>query len=92
MPARSSAGGQSHDPLIKDLLDVSRVIRGLVELDNVPLDIRHIVTEDVEQVAALMLSRRLHLALLLPPDIAMVIGDERKQCWSCCWKQLANRC
>ena len=64
--------------LINDLLDVSRVTRGLVTLDNAPQNIRHIVTEAVEQVSPLIQSRRHHLALHLPPDTTMVMGDRKR--------------
>jgi PAS domain S-box-containing protein len=64
--------------LIDDLLDVSRVTRGKIALENTSLDIRHIVTDAVEQVTPLMQSRRHHLALHLPPDTAMVIGDKKR--------------
>jgi PAS domain S-box-containing protein len=64
--------------LINDLLDVSRVTRGLVTLEKAPQDIRHIVAEAVEQVTPLMQSRRQHLALHLPPDTTMVEGDKKR--------------
>jgi PAS domain S-box-containing protein len=64
--------------LVDDLLDVSRVTRGLVELDDAPLDIGHIVADAVEQVTPLIRSRRHHLALHLPPDTAMVRGDKKR--------------
>lgn len=64
--------------LINDLLDVSRVTRGLVALDNAPLDIRHIVADAVEQVTPLLQSRRHHLALHLSPETTMVIGDKKR--------------
>lgn len=64
--------------LIDDLLDVSRVTRGLVELENAPLDIKHIVTDAVEQVAPLMQAKRHHLALQLLPDAALVTGDKKR--------------
>jgi len=64
--------------LIDDLLDVSRVTRGLVTLDKAPHDIRHIVAEAVEQVTPLIQSRRHHLALHLPPDTTMVDGDKKR--------------
>jgi signal transduction histidine kinase/CheY-like chemotaxis protein len=64
--------------LIDDLLDVSRLTRGLVQLDNVPLDIRHSVTDAVEQVTPLIRSRRHHFALHLPPDTTMVMGDKKR--------------
>lgn len=64
--------------LINDLLDVSRVTRGMVELEKTPIDIRHIITDAVEQVAPLMQSRRHHLALHLPPDTTMMMGDKKR--------------
>lgn len=64
--------------LINDLLDVSRVTRGLVALENAPLDIRHIVTDAVEQATPLMQSRRHHLVLHLPRDTTMVMGDKKR--------------
>ena len=64
--------------LVDDLLDVSRLTRGLVKLNNVPLDIRHSVTDAVEQVTPLIQSRRHHFALHLPPDTTMVRGDKKR--------------
>lgn len=64
--------------LVDDLLDVSRVTRGLVELDKATLDIRHIVGDAVEQVMPLIRSRRHHFALHLPPDTTMVTGDKKR--------------
>jgi PAS domain S-box-containing protein len=64
--------------LVDDLLDVSRVTRGLVELDNAPVDIRHIVSDSVEQVTSLVRSRRHHLALHLSPETTMVRGDKKR--------------
>ncbi|MFC7518830.1 ATP-binding protein [Herbaspirillum sp. GCM10030257] len=64
--------------LINDLLDVSRVTRGLVELDNATLDIRYIVTDAVEQVTPLMQFRRHHLTLHLSPENTTVIGDKKR--------------
>jgi signal transduction histidine kinase/ActR/RegA family two-component response regulator len=64
--------------LVDDLLDVSRLTRGLVDLDKVPLDIRHVVADAVEQVTPLIQSRRHHLALHLPPDITYVNGDKKR--------------
>jgi PAS domain S-box-containing protein len=64
--------------LIDDLLDVSRVTRGLVALNNAPLDIRHIAADAVEQVTPLIHSRRHHFALHLPPETTMVMGDKKR--------------
>jgi PAS domain S-box-containing protein len=64
--------------LIDDLLDVSRVTRGLAELDNKFLDMRHVVADAVEQANPLIHLKRHHLALHMPPDNAMVAGDQKR--------------
>lgn len=64
--------------LVDDLLDVSRVTRGLITLEKIPLDFRRIVADAVEQVNPLIQTQRHHLTLHLPPDIAMVIGDHKR--------------
>jgi PAS domain S-box-containing protein len=64
--------------LIDDLLDVSRVTRGLVELNMARLDIRHVVNDAVEQVTPIMRARRHHLALALSPEFPQVSGDQKR--------------
>jgi PAS domain S-box-containing protein len=64
--------------LVDDLLDVSRVTRGLVELENAPLDINHIVADAVEQATPLVRARRHQLELSLTPVTGMVQGDRKR--------------
>jgi PAS domain S-box-containing protein len=64
--------------LVDDLLDVSRLTRGLVDLDRAPLDIRHVVADAVEQVTPLIQARHHRLALHLPPETAIVSGDKKR--------------
>jgi PAS domain S-box-containing protein len=64
--------------LIDDLLDVSRVTRGLVELDDAVLDVVQIAADAVEQVTPLIQSRGQQLALRLPPAPALVCGDKKR--------------
>jgi PAS domain S-box-containing protein len=64
--------------LVDDLLDVSRVTRGLIDLDKTAVDMRHVVTEAVEQVNPLIQARRHHLALHLAPEAVMVMGDNKR--------------
>jgi len=64
--------------LIDDLLDVSRVTRGLIELDKAALDIRHVVNEAVEQVSPLIRSRGHELTIRLAPQTATVKGDKKR--------------
>jgi PAS domain S-box-containing protein len=64
--------------LVDDLLDVSRLTRGLVDLELAPLDIRQVVADAVEQVTPLIRSRRHHLDLHLPPEATQVDGDKKR--------------
>jgi PAS domain S-box-containing protein len=64
--------------LVDDLLDVSRLTRGLVELAQGPVDIQQVVHDAVEQVTPLIQSRKHHLALHLPRVTAMVNGDKKR--------------
>jgi CheY-like chemotaxis protein/two-component sensor histidine kinase len=64
--------------LIDDLLDVSRVTRGLITLNTAPLDIGHIVHEAVEQVMPLMNARGHALSLSQAPGEVLVMGDRKR--------------
>nr|WP_314543177.1 PAS domain S-box protein [uncultured Massilia sp.] len=64
--------------LINDLLDVSRVTRGLVELENARVDLRHVVIDAVEQVTPLIQSKRHSLHSHIAPETALVMGDEKR--------------
>ena len=64
--------------LVDDLLDVSRVTRGQVELDRQPLDLTPTVASAVEQARPLIKSRQhvLHLNIMAS-DVA-VFGDQTR--------------
>ncbi len=64
--------------LVDDLLDVSRVTRGLVELSVAPLDIGQIVADALEQATPLIRERRHQLTLELAPDAPVVMGDHHR--------------
>jgi two-component sensor histidine kinase len=64
--------------LVDDLLDVSRVTRGLVTIIRKPLDLRHVVSEAVEQSRPLVEARRHQLAVTLPDAPLMVDGDHTR--------------
>ena len=64
--------------LIDDLLDVSRVTRGLVQLDTARLDIGQIIIDAVEQVTPQLQARRHQLALELPPESTFIMGDKKR--------------
>ncbi|HEX8602331.1 MAG TPA: ATP-binding protein [Pseudoduganella sp.] len=64
--------------LVDDLLDVSRVTRGLAELHMKRLDIHRILTDAIEQVMPLIRARRHRLALELAPEAPIVMGDRNR--------------
>lgn len=64
--------------LVDDLLDVSRVTRGLVLIDKSPHDLKLIATSAVEQVTPLLQAKRQTLNLTLPSEAAPILGDEKR--------------
>jgi PAS domain S-box-containing protein len=61
--------------LVDDLLDVSRVVRGKVELRRQPLELATAVARAVETVQPLVELKRHRLDLLLPEESMLVDGD-----------------
>jgi PAS domain S-box-containing protein len=64
--------------LIDDLLDVSRVNRGLVTLNKTVLDTKRVESDAIEQVRPLIEARRHHLAVHTPPEPALIQGDQKR--------------
>ena len=64
--------------LVDDLLDVSRVTRGLVALSKARIDINEVVLEALEQVGEPLRQKRHHLATTLLPAPAWVMGDRKR--------------
>jgi PAS domain S-box-containing protein len=64
--------------LVDDLLDVSRVTRGLVTLTRAPVSARTIVDEAVEQVRPMFEARRQTLGIDIAAADAQVLGDKAR--------------
>lgn len=64
--------------LVDDLLDVSRVTRGLVKLDMIVIDAKKILPDAVEQVRPLIEMRRHRLAVHTWPEAGFVCGDVKR--------------
>ena len=64
--------------LIDDLLDVSRVSRGLVTLDPIVVDARTLLASAVEQVQPLLTARKHRLTVNAPAESAFVKGDLKR--------------
>jgi len=64
--------------LIDDLLDVSRVTRGKVELEFVELDLKDVLADAVEQVRPLIEKHGHRLVLEAMPAPALVVSDRKR--------------
>jgi PAS domain S-box-containing protein len=64
--------------LVDDLLDVSRVTRGLVHIERIAIDLHAVLHSAVEQARPGIEAHRHHLALDLPPGRAFVKGDKTR--------------
>jgi PAS domain S-box-containing protein len=64
--------------LVDDLMDVSRVTRGLITTDKQPCDIARIVEQALEQVRPSIEARHLRLAVSLPPSPVFTLGDAKR--------------
>ena len=61
--------------LVDDLLDISRVTRGLIELEAQSLDVKRVVADAVDQVRPLVEARSHELTVISSADSAYVVGD-----------------
>ena len=64
--------------MIDDLLDVSRVTRGLVRLEQQRLDAARVVTEAVEQIRPLLDQRRQNFSFRNNASAIFVLGDQKR--------------
>lgn len=64
--------------LVNDLLDVSRVTRGLIKLELATLEVGRIVADAVEQARPLLDARRHHFSVSLAPEPVFVQGDAKR--------------
>ncbi|MCC6070915.1 PAS domain S-box protein [Massilia sp. GCM10020059] len=69
---------QHMSSLVDDLLDISRVTRGLVELAGADLDIKRVVADAVEQVRPLVEARLHELTVTSSAEPAHVRGDHKR--------------
>ncbi|MET0321115.1 MAG: ATP-binding protein [Duganella sp.] len=64
--------------LIDDLLDVSRVTRGLVTITRAPLPVATIVADAIEQAEPMMQAKQHRFELVLPEKPLQVMGDHKR--------------
>jgi signal transduction histidine kinase/response regulator RpfG family c-di-GMP phosphodiesterase len=61
--------------LVNDLLDVSRIAAGKLELDRFPVDLVPLIRDAIDSVRADVEGKRLHLTIDLDPSTGEVFGD-----------------
>ena len=61
--------------LVEDLLDVSRVTRGLVSIDNTVVDMRTITQTAAEQLGSMIKAKSHEFVLSFPDESCLVSGD-----------------
>jgi signal transduction histidine kinase/ActR/RegA family two-component response regulator len=64
--------------LVDDLIDVSRVTRGLISTDKQSCDIARIVEQAVEQARPAIEARGHRLEMALPAPPALILGDQKR--------------
>ncbi len=64
--------------LIDDLLDVSRVTRGLINIEKEPVDAKAVIADAVEQVRPLIEKHGHQLSVHLSSEPAVVEGDRKR--------------
>lgn len=64
--------------LVDDLLDVSRVTRGLVNIEKLPQEMSAVIASSLEQVKPLMESKQHQLTVELSSQPAKVLGDHKR--------------
>jgi signal transduction histidine kinase len=61
--------------MVDDLLDVSRITQGRIQLKRVPLNIAHVIAQAIETVEPLLHDKRLHLSTTISGYELYVEGD-----------------
>ena len=64
--------------LIEDLLDVSRMIQGRVDLTLAPIDVRAVVAAAADTTRAGAIAKEIALSVEMPPQPVPIIGDDHR--------------
>ncbi|HWS56266.1 MAG TPA: GAF domain-containing protein, partial [Pyrinomonadaceae bacterium] len=73
-----SSSAHSLTQLISDLLDLSRIQRGVLRLARDPLDVNRVVAEAARNVRQSLAARRLELSLELTEGLPLTIADPQR--------------
>ena len=64
--------------LVDDLLDMSRITRGLVQIEKATVDLKQVLNHAVEQAMPLIEARKHELSIHMSPAVAFVRGDKNR--------------
>ena len=73
--ASLARNAQAQNRVIQDLLDISRIITGKLQLAMHPVDLREVVQTSIEVVDPLAVSRKVDVQAVLPDEPCLVHGD-----------------
>ncbi len=64
--------------LINDVLDISKIEAGQIELARDPFDMRTTIQKSLEKIAPLAEKKGLALAAVIAPPVGQIVGDRRR--------------
>ncbi|MEN9869951.1 MAG: hypothetical protein RLZZ171_934, partial [Cyanobacteriota bacterium] len=73
--ATINRNAQLQTQLIDDLLDISRILRGKLSLNQTPVDLKKVISSALETVRLAAEAKLLQIQTVLPSDVATVMGD-----------------
>jgi PAS domain S-box-containing protein len=75
--------------LVSDLLDISRIVSGKLDIDQTPVNLRQVIENAVETIQPTALAKRITIESVLDPESGLVLGDaDRLQ--QVVWNLLSN--
>lgn len=75
--------------LIEDLLDISRILRGKIKLNKVPLNLANIINSAIATVELTAQAKSILIVTDFEPNVGQVLGDEQRL-QQIVWNLLAN--
>ena len=80
---------KSQAQLVEDILDVSRVITGKLQLNNGPVDMASVINSAVDSVQLAADAKDIHLEVILDPSARLIFGDASRL-QQVVWNLLSN--
>lgn len=76
--------------LVEDLLDISRIMAGKLQIKTEAVDLAAVVTNAVETVRAGVTAKRLNLHVLIPSDQRVVVSGDADRLQQVAWNLVSN--